>query len=407
MFSNPALKIRNLTKTYDLYSKRSEKLLGALFPYRFRGPKFTALNNFSIDVHKGECLGIMGVNGSGKSTLLQLISGILYPTSGEIAADGRILSLLELGSWINAEETGRENIFTAGYSQGLSRQQVEKNLPKIIEFAEIGDFIDQPLSTYSTGMMLRLAFATNIHLDADILLLDEVLAVGDARFAQKCMAFIREFVKNKTVLLVSHDTNAIASLCTRGILLSHGQMIYSGDTRSVTERYLEECYSQRQDVMIRNADRSGETKRSFGMGDAEIELSELTRAAGGPADVLQDGETVILRIRAKALKDLQQVTFGFVIKDPCGQYLLGETSMSSPIPEVKQGQRVEGVFEFVLPRLANGEYTIGTAVTTGEQINHTIQNWNHRAVVFRVNSRYPLSGVLMGLPLKSLKTGVI
>lgn len=419
MSSDLILMLDNVSKEYPCCSTRREMFCDLLFPFRFKNRRFTAVHPLSLQVRRGECLGIMGVNGSGKSTLLQMIAGTVCPTSGQIWADGKIASLLELGSWINATETGRENIYTAGYIRGLTKKQIDEQLPEIIEFSEIGEFIDQPVSTYSTGMVMRLAFSACIKMETDILLLDEVFAVGDARFAQKCIAFLREYIRSRTVLLVSHDVNIITMLCSRAILLDHGRLIADGSPRVISERYLELCYGEKQNVEVRGAEtaeipedcRKGEeiavlpfdsSARAFGEGGAAIESAQFLASDGTPLKSVRGGESVRLAIRARALKPLDLPAIGFIVRAPDGQHLFGDTGTPGAIPQLPEGGAMETVFDFVLPRLANGNYSIGISVSTGRLDEHHIQIWNHNALQFQVQSGLPLQGVLLGLPMRSI-----
>ena len=215
------LSVRNIWKTFAIYEKPADRLkqmlLGRLGKKYFT--EFHALKGISFDVKKGECVGIIGRNGAGKSTLLQVITGTLQPTGGELAVHGRVAALLELGSGFNPEFTGRENVYMYATVLGLSQSEIEQQYQNIIDFADIGDFIDQPVKTYSSGMMVRLAFAVVAHVSADVLIIDEALAVGDAFFQQKCMRFIRKFKEEHTILFVSHDTGAVVNLCDRAVLL--------------------------------------------------------------------------------------------------------------------------------------------------------------------------------------------
>ena len=418
MSSEIAIRLDHVTKTYPRYSTRKELVWNLFFPFHFKNSRFTALEPLSLEVRRGERLGIMGVNGSGKSTLLQLIAGTLNPTDGEIWAEGKIASLLELGSWINISDTGRENIYTAGYTRGLSRKQIDAQIDGIMDFAEIGDFIDQPVGTYSTGMVMRLAFASCIYLEADILLLDEIFAVGDARFAQKCISFLQSSIRDKTVLLVSHDVNVITMLCSRAVLLDHGALVADGSPRTISERYLELCYGEKQPVHV--TEKKGEIHadfrpggeiavppfakdgRVFGEGGAVLTAVEFLSAEGKPVSTVRGGESVSLRIEALALRDLELPAAGFVVRAPDGQYLFGDTAAPGGIVRLGTDRKFETVFRFVLPRLGNGAYSIGAAVSTGRLEEHHIQVWNHNALTFHVNSGYPLQGALLGLPMESI-----
>jgi len=414
------IRLENVGKDYPRYATRKELLWNLLFPFRFKHNTFTALSPLSLEIHRGECLGIMGVNGSGKSTLLQIIAGTLYPTSGRVFLDGRVASLLELGSWIDASDTGRQNIYTAGYSRGLKKSEIESQIDGIIDFAEIGDFIDQPVSTYSTGMVMRLAFATCIYLKADILLLDEVFAVGDFHFAQKCIAFLREYIKDKTVLLVSHDANIISMLCSRAILLDKSRLVADGAPRKITERYMELCYAEKQEVNVKEEQqwtplptdfREGgpvestgylPDERSFGMGGAEILETRFLSEKDDQIDQVRGGEPIRFVVKIKALKRLELPAIGFSVRTPEGVNLWGDTSIPGAIPVLEEGHMMEAVFHFVLPRLENGEYTVGVAVSTGKIADHSILIWNHNAMKFKVNSSYPLLGALVGLPMSAI-----
>ena len=415
------IRLEEVGKEYPRFATRRELIWNLLFPFRFKSKRFTALSPLSLEIRRGECVGVMGVNGSGKSTLLQMIAGTLYPSSGRVFVNGRVAPLLELGSWIDGSDTGRQNIYTAGYSRGLRKSEIEAQIDGIIEFAEIGDFIDQPVSTYSTGMVMRLAFATCIYLKADILLLDEVFAVGDFRFAQKCIAFLREYIKDKTVLLVSHDCNIITMLCSRAILLNRSVLVADGSPREITDRYLELCYGEKQDVKVTGAQylhpvvkpdfREGEPvessgylpdERSFGEGGAELVDVSLSSEAGDDLRQVIGGEAVRLRLRAKALKRLEMPALGFRVRTPEGINLWGDTSIPGAIPVLEAGREMEVVFHFILPRLANGVYSVGVAVSTGKQEAHHIQVWNHNALTFQVKSSYPLLGAMIGLPMSAI-----
>ena len=259
-----AIQVRNIWKTFAIYDKPIDRLKQMLFG-RFGKRYFTefhALKDISFDVKRGECVGIVGRNGAGKSTLLQIITGTLQPTSGAVAVHGRVAALLELGSGFNMEFTGRENVYMNASILGLAKDEIDANFQAIVDFADIGDFIDQPVKTYSTGMLLRLAFAVIAHVDADILIVDEALAVGDAFFQQKCMRFIRKFKEEHTILFVSHDTASVVNLCDRAVLLSHGELVTQGVSREVTDQYLQMLYAEQQDTQGTSAAGDAGAKRS-------------------------------------------------------------------------------------------------------------------------------------------------
>ena len=239
--------VRGLSKCYCVYDKPSDRLKQMLCRGRRRYYReFWALQDVSFDLTPGQTLGVIGRNGSGKSTLLQMLCGTLSPTCGEVRIKGRTAALLELGSGFNPEFTGRENVFMNAALLGLTPEEVTARFQDIVDFADIGEHIDQPVKTYSSGMYVRLAFAIIAHVDADILVIDEALAVGDAFFTQKCMRFLRQFQKKGTLLFVSHDTHSVIGLCTRAIWLEKGTVVADGTPKEVCERYLEAFYEAQQ-----------------------------------------------------------------------------------------------------------------------------------------------------------------
>ncbi|MEW6570838.1 MAG: ABC transporter ATP-binding protein [Nitrospirota bacterium] len=239
MDSDITVSVANVSKKYRLYSSPKHRLREALNPFGKKYHRdFWALRNISFDVRRGEVLGIIGKNGSGKSTLLQIICGVLNPTSGEIATHGRLTALLGLGVGFNPQFTGRNNVYLNGALMGFSREEIDVKMQAIEKFADIGEFIDQPMKTYSSGMFMRLAFACSIMVRPDILVVDEALSVGDVFFQQKCFAAIRDIIsKGTTCLFVSHDTTAILNLCNRALLLNSGEIDFQGEPEEAVSRY--------------------------------------------------------------------------------------------------------------------------------------------------------------------------
>jgi lipopolysaccharide transport system ATP-binding protein len=235
-----AVFLKDVTKTYHLY-RRPEDRLKQLFLGRFGvhyDQSYNALENIDLEIRRGETVGLIGRNGAGKSTLLQIVCGTLTPTSGDIMVAGRIAAMIELGAGFNPDFTGRENVRLSATVSGLSSRQIDERLPSIIDFAGIGDFIDQPVKLYSSGMYARLAFAVSAHVDADILVVDEILAVGDAVFALKCQRFIAEFKKRGTLLFVSHDIGSVINLCDRAVWFEQGRIRASGPAKEIAELYM-------------------------------------------------------------------------------------------------------------------------------------------------------------------------
>lgn len=235
----PIISFKNVSKEYTLYKNNQERFR-ALFVKPKNAKINKALNNVSLEIHKGESVGIIGDNGAGKSTLLKMITGVAFPTEGEVEVEGKVAALLELTAGFSLEMTGRENIYLKGYILGLSDEYIRTIEERIIDFAQLGDYIDQPVRTYSSGMRLRLGFAINVNIEPDILVVDEALAVGDASFKRKCKDKINEIIQSGvTVLYVSHNEASVAEVCNRAIFLKKGQVMYDGDIPTAFEKYTE------------------------------------------------------------------------------------------------------------------------------------------------------------------------
>jgi len=412
---------------------------GCEFKRYFR--EFWSLKDLNFQIERGETVGIIGRNGSGKSTLLQIICGTLYPSEGQVEVRGRVAALLELGSGFNPEFTGRENVFLNAAVLGLSKAETAERFKDIETFADIGDFIDQPVKTYSSGMMVRLAFAVIAHVDADILVIDEALAVGDAFFTQKCMRFLRNFMRTGTVLFVSHDMSAIQSLCTRAIWLEHGQLVRQGSPKDLSEQYLEAFYEEQQgkstttklkesvqphtitldDVPLKDprvemlnasnlrndlelfefdAQASG-----FGQGGATIVAVQFLDMQGAPLSWVIGGEMVRLQITAICHVGLLSPIIGFAIKDKLGQALFGDNTSLTYVDNAQSataGQTLVACFTFEMPRLAPGDYSVLAAIANGTQREHVQHHWIHDALVFKSTSRSVATGII-GIPMRQIK----
>jgi lipopolysaccharide transport system ATP-binding protein len=432
MFSEPSTVIsaRGLSKRYEIYDKPRDRLLQMLARGRrqlFR--EFWALRDVSFDIRRGETVGIVGRNGSGKSTLLQIVCGILHPTRGEIRVQGRVAALLELGAGFNPEFSGRENVLMAAQLLGLTEAQALERYSQIAAFADIGDFIDQPVKTYSSGMFVRLAFAVVAHVDADILVIDEALAVGDAYFTQKCMRFLRDFRERGTLLFVSHDAAAVVNLCDRAVWLDGGQVVMTDTAKSVMQSYLQDLYgakgaaaqgmdgdaaeSAAPELPALDSDEaephestfSLEGKHHFGQGGAMIESVRLVNAGGDPHPWVMGDETVTLEVRAKALAPLAQPIVGFIVKDRLGQHLFGENTYrayaAAPCA-APPGARVQASFTFRMPILPRGEYSIAVAVSDGTQADHVVHQWVHEALLFQSHADSDVTG-LVGIPMQTTR----
>jgi lipopolysaccharide transport system ATP-binding protein len=404
-----AIRVESVSKQYRIYKRPVDRLKESLTRGRWKTHReFWALSNISFEVEAGTTTGIIGPNGSGKSTLLQIITGTLEPTHGTVWHDGRIAALLELGAGFNPEFTGIENIFMNSALMGLSKSETERLLPEITSFAEIGDFIDQPLKTYSSGMYVRLAFATAIASSPNILIIDEALSVGDAVFQHRCTHRIKEMQENgTTILFVSHDPGAIRALCSRAILLNNGQMAADGAPADVLDRYQkvimdrEAAYAEGQLAMRRErlpAVAVEDLERAtpqftyrHGNGNAEIVAVELLNGARRAVKLVETGEPVHVRVRAVFHEDIDDPVYGFIIRNRHGIHLYGTNSQVQGLRggRVKRGDTVEATFSFN-SWLAPDLYSVSIAVHSPTAVSF---DWMDGALFFRVFSEIPIEGV--------------
>lgn len=445
-----AIQISGLSKCYQIYDKPYYRLLQSFFGknkqyYR----EFWALRDVALTIYKGETVGIIGQNGSGKSTLLQLLCGTLTPTAGEIQVNGRVAALLELGAGFNPEFTGRENVYMNATILGLSRAEIDARYDKIVAFSEIGDFVNQPVKTYSSGMYVRLAFSVIAHVDADILIVDEALAVGDAFFTQKCMRFLRQFREKGTILFVSHDNAAVVNLCHRAAWLSHGALQKMGSAKEVSTAYMEKLFEARQgqidlsghqiaaqkeksqDEIIQGLFRQiqpivdprweeinqtnarnvleifefKEEMGAFGTGKAKIKYVALLDEKGKKLTTVLGGETVQLIVAFTAFEPLFSVIIGFIVKDRLGQNLFGENSYLTyrhqPLA-LQENQTYLARFAFQMPILPVGDYAVAAAIAEGTQEEHVQHHWMHEALIIRSQTSSVSTG-LVGLPMMAIE----
>lgn len=392
MFSELAVSVRDVSKHYPIYPSPLRRMLSLLLNRNFGEPKIIrALQNVSVDIAKGETLAIIGRNGSGKSTLLQVLCGILQSTQGQVQVRGRVAALLELGAGFSPEFTGRENVFMSAAVYGLSREQIVQKMPAILAFAEIDEFIDQPVKTYSSGMFVRLAFAVIAHVDADILVIDEALAVGDAYFTQKCMRFLREFKAQGTLIFVSHDTHSVITLCDRALWLEKGQVQMLGAAKQVSEAYISSLYQQ--DAAYAEV---GQHQGEFGSGKVKITECRLLSKKGTELRLLERAQLVVLEVKCHALERISQPILGFFVRDRLGQPLFGENSLqwAGDWQELKAGGEYCLNFSFMMPLLATGEYTLGVAIGSGTQLQHTQHHWIYEAYAFKSQASPHLTGFI-------------
>ncbi|WP_266157764.1 ABC transporter ATP-binding protein [Dyella silvatica] len=448
--SDVVICVRDVSKVYHVYEKPADRLKQSLYPrvQKFFGQavkqyhhEFWALKGVSFEIKRGEAVGIVGRNGSGKSTLLQLICGTLSPTAGSVEVNGRIAALLELGAGFNPEFTGRENVYMSATILGLSREEIDSCYEDIIAFADIGDFINQPVKVYSSGMYVRLAFAVIAHVNADILVIDEALAVGDAVFVQKCMRFLRSFRERGTLLFVSHDSSAVINFCQSAIWLDHGVSRMKGSAQEVANAYLEYCaqeiYGDTVKIRALKQRRLGEDSQVEAMSteaeasrvdkdvkvvlfdniahsdgwksdSAYIESVTLSDLKGEPVTVFAGGEKVRLTIVAKTLQAVSSPILGFFVKDRLGQSLFGEHTYThvQPALSTQAGDILEASFKFTLPLLPDGEYSMTVSVAEGDPWDNIQHHWLHDAVLIRVSSTKLRYG-LVGIPFDDVKMHVV
>lgn len=455
----PILRVDGVSKRYHLYDSPGQRLLSYLLPSsRSRGRPFTALKEVDFGLQSGETLGIIGRNGSGKSTLLQIITGILTPSTGHVTCEGRVAALLELGAGFNLDFTGRENVRLNAAMYGLTRDEIDARMADIIAFSGIGDFIDQPVRQYSSGMFVRLAFSVIVHVDADVLIIDEALAVGDVMFSQKCMRFLEQFKQRGSILFVSHDNGAVSRLCDRVLWLEEGQPMGIGSPKEMLDRYLAHVYGEQQPVrslspaigqdLPEEAEAGEQTReneeevasepmyeplqdvepwydaREYMQGSPAlynaIEVHRFDENSGGFGDggaTITDicfrdterrrlsgilgGMPVNLELSFVAHRDLERLIVGFLIKDRLGQVILGDNNciihQDNPV-NAEAGKTYQVSFGLTMPYLAVSEYIVSAAVASGTQAEHIQHCWLHDGLVFRAEKGPVVHGI-MGIPM--------
>jgi ABC-type polysaccharide/polyol phosphate transport system ATPase subunit len=357
------------------------------------GPRHTdfwALRDIAFQVEKGETLSLVGPNGCGKSTLLQIVAGILQPTSGRVVTRGRIAALLELGAGFNPEFSGRENVYLNGEIMGLSRAEIEKAMPSIEAFAEIGEFIERPVKEYSSGMYVRLAFSTAIHVDPEILIVDEALAVGDAVFANRCVRKFQELRERKiTVLFVSHDLGLVKQLSDRAILLLGGRIEAEGHPKDVINRYIG-LVLERQEPRNRKGDRVRGSYR-HGDGSSEILGVEILNALGDPVASVASGEPITVRVRSRFISAVSDPMVGILIRTRIGMDVYGSNTRIEQIPlgDFAAGDELEVDFRLEC-WLTPQPYTLTVATQSADGASH---DWLDDAVAFDVVDTRVAAGV--------------
>jgi ABC-type polysaccharide/polyol phosphate transport system ATPase subunit len=407
-----ALRVERVSKQYRIYDHPGDRLKESLTRGHWKWHReFWALSDISFEVQAGTTTGIIGPNGSGKSSLLQIVTGTLEPTHGNVSYEGRIAALLELGAGFNPEFTGIENVFMNAALIGLSRAETQKLLPEIERFAEIGDFIQQPVKTYSSGMYVRLAFATAVATDPQILIIDEALSVGDAVFQHRCLRRIKQMQEGgTTILFVSHDPSAVKALCSRAILLNQGRVDTDGKPTEVLNRYQglimesEEAYDRcRPEAEAgpgeRALGRDGDDpavippRHSFrhGNGSAEVVGAWLLNSSRQNAELIDSGESLLARMRVRFNSDAVDPVFGFLIRNRLGIHAYGLNTEQSGLKlgAVARGEVIEITFSFDC-WLGTDAYSVSFAVHSEDGISY---DWIDGVLFFQVVCAPPVEGV--------------
>ncbi len=385
--------VKDVTKIYKLYDKPIDRLKEALNPFHKEyHKKFYALNRLSFEIKKGETVGIIGTNGSGKSTILKIITGVLSPTTGDVQVKGTISALLELGAGFNMDYTGIENIYMNGAMMGFSKKEMEARMPEILNFADIGDFVYQPVKTYSSGMFVRLAFALAVNVEPEILIVDEALSVGDVFFQAKCYRRMEEIRQNgATILMVTHDMGSIIKYCDKVILLNKGNYVAQGTPGHMVDLYKKILAGQfeapQEEVTEINAASCGRTacglmkeqltinadRTEYGDGKAEIYDLGLFDQRGSLTNLLLKGEKFTIKEKIRFAADIASPIFTYTIKDKKGTDLTGTNTMfeGTDIKPVKAGD--EYTVEFTQKmNLQGGEYLLSMSCTGFEQGEHVV-----------------------------------
>ncbi len=387
---NNAIELKHISKVYKLYDNPMDRLKESLGLTRQKKHKeYYALDDINFSIKKGECVGIIGTNGSGKSTVLKIITGVLNKTSGDLKVNGRISALLELGAGFNMEYTGIENVYLNGSMIGFSKEEIDAKLEEILKFADIGDFVYQPVKTYSSGMFVRLAFAVAINIDPEILIVDEALSVGDVFFQVKCFKKFEEFKEmGKTILIVSHDLSSISKYCDRVILLNKGHKLAEGKPKKIVDMYKKLLVNQ---LDVENVDRESDDSKQelskenmqseadkhwksmltcnpdvveYGEKQAEIIDFAIEDELGNITNIIEKGSECTIRMKAKANVDVNEPIFAFTIKDIKGTEITGTNTMyeGEDVEVLHEGQYCVISFKQKVD-LQGGEYMISFGIT--------------------------------------------
>ncbi len=381
--------VNGLEKVFKLYHRPADRLREIVFRRPYHTP-FHALKNISLQVGRGETLGIIGRNGAGKSTLMKILNGVLLPDSGTVVTNGRVTGLLELGTGFDYNMSGVQNILTNGLLLGMTEQEIAERENDIIEFTELGDFINEPLRTYSSGMVMRLAFAIAIHADPETFLIDEALSVGDGRFQQKCMRRIREFrQRGGAIIFVSHDLNAVKMICDRVLVLEEGAVVAQGEPEVAVNYYNRILAGEQEDAAL-----LGNVGSGYGSYEARV-IAAKASGENSAGDILSSGENLLLRVTVEADVAVADLTLGLMIRDRFGQDIFGTNTHFMDYP-ISLNAKEKRDINFCMPMiLAPGKYTITLALHEGADHTDACYHWWDNAVQFEVSGirGYSFNGV--------------
>lgn len=411
-----AIEVKGLNKIYKLYDKPSDRFKEALRLTKKEYKQHYALQNVDLSIYKGETVGIIGTNGSGKSTILKIITGVLHPTSGHVQVNGRISALLELGAGFDMEYNGIENVYLNGTMIGFSQEEIEAKLPEILEFADIGDYVYQPVKTYSSGMFVRLAFAVAINIDPEILIVDEALSVGDVFFQAKCYRKFEEFKKKgKTILFVSHDLSSISKYCDRVYLLNQGVLLGEGAPKKMIDVYKQVLVGQYEEEADQEHSPGSEAGQNpelleYGTHQAEILEAYITDERGLRANAILKGSTFSVHMKVAFHEHIPAPIFAYTVKNVIGVEITGTNTMveKAYLESGEPGQVKEIVFTQEM-NLQGGDYLLSLGLTGYEgdnfQVYHRLYDALNITVVsdkntvgyYDMNSRITVTDVSPGL----------
>ena len=421
-----AIEVTGVSKRYSLEKSASRRFLDLIRPSRHQKPTdFWALRDLNFSVERGESFGIVGTNGSGKSTLLQILAGVMQPTLGTASAVGRTSAILELGSGFNPEFTGRQNVFLNAAILGLSEEQIRERYPQIAEFAEIGGFLDQPVRTYSSGMVMRLAFSVAVHIDPEILIVDEALAVGDIYFQQRCLRHLHRMrERNVTLVFVSHSPTELRALCTRCLWLDRGQAREVGETDTVIGHYLAHSAgltshrnierktaalaspepapkrAPAKDVPLGTVTPLLRVRHRFGSQSAEVVGADIVGPSGAAVVQVRAGDPITVRVAVRAIGRVERPIVGFLMRNERGETIYGTNTAreQSPLPPLNPGAHAQVSFRWIAPALATQRYAITVGISDGDLTTYETCDYAEDALSLDFRGSDEPVGDYLGVP---------